>query len=105
MRRKMNITIRDQLAQHRDQLPFPAAIAGWDVEVGRDATGDDAVWVWVVLHDELVDKVWPIQTRDELRERVRGIVRSAAAPTEVQVYVRFRSESEHKGMVGEDWAG
>ena len=26
-------------------------------------------------------------------------------PTEVQVYVHFRSESEHRGVVGEDWAG
>lgn len=100
-----NSTIREQLFQHRAEFPFPAAIAGWDVKVGRDSTGDDAVWVWVVLHDDLVEQVWPLQTRDELRDRVREIVRSAAAPTEIQVYVRFRSESEHRGVVGEDWAG
>lgn len=98
-------TIHDQLARHSGDLPFPAAIAGWDVKVGRDATGDEAVWVWVVLRDEFVDQIWPLQTRDEVRDRVREIVRNAAAPTEVQVYVRFRSESEHKGVVGQDWTG
>ncbi len=97
--------IREQLAAHRDELPFPAAIAGWDVKVGRDATGDAAVWVWIVLHDDLVSQVWPLQTRDEMRDQVRDLVTHAAAPIEVQVYVRFRSESEHKGIVGEDWAG
>ena len=100
-----NTTIHEQLVQRRGEFPFPAAIAGWDVKVGRDATGDDAVWVWVVLHDDLVDQVWPLQTRDELRDRVREIVRNAAVPTEVQVYVRFRSESEHKGIAGENWTG
>jgi hypothetical protein len=98
-------TIRSNLNAHRDEMPFPAAIAGWDIQVGRDATGDDAVWVWVVLHDDLVDQVWPLQTRDELREAVRQLVVDASRPTEVQVYVRFRSESEHRGVVGEDWAG
>jgi hypothetical protein len=98
-------TIHEHLSLHRLELPFPAAIAGWDVKVGRDATGDDAVWVWVVLHDELVDQVWPMKTRDEVRDRVREIVRDAAAPTEVQIYVRFRSESEHKGVVGAGWTG
>ncbi|MFH1469628.1 MAG: hypothetical protein ABIO70_34905 [Pseudomonadota bacterium] len=96
-------TIRDSLAEHRHEFPFPAAIAGWDVKVGRDSTGDDAVWVWVVLHDNLVDQVWPLDIRDELRERVREIV-LGAAPTDVQVYVRFRSQSEHLDIVGEDWS-
>lgn len=96
-------TIRDSLDSHRERMPFPAAIAGWDIQVGRDATGDDAVWVWVVLHDDLVDQVWPLQTRNELRERVRGLVRDAAAPAEVQVYVRFRSETEQRSIAGEDW--
>lgn len=100
-----NATIREHLTQHRDEFRFPEAIAGWDVKVGSDSTGDDVVWVWVVLHDDLVDQVWPLETRDELRDRVREIVRNAAAPTEVQVYVRFRSESEHKDVAGEDWAG
>lgn len=63
------------------------------------------MWVWVVLRDKFVAQVWPLQTRDKVRERVREIVRNAAAPTEVQVYVRFRSESEHKSVVGEDWTG
>lgn len=98
-----NSAIRDQLSKRREE--FPSAIAGWDVRVGRDSTGDDAVWVWIVLRDELVEEMWPFQTRDELRRRVREIVRNAAEPKEVQVYVRFRSESEHRGIVGEDWAG
>lgn len=95
--------IQDQLAAHRVDLPSADAVAGWTVEVGRDATGDEAIWVWVVLHDELVDQVWPLQTRDEIREWVRDLVRRAAAPVEVQVYVRFRLESEHRGIVGEAW--
>lgn len=100
-----NTSIQESLTSQRDGLPSHAAIAGWVVETGRDATGDDAVWVWVVLHDELIQKVWPLQTRNELREKVRELVQSAASPTEVQVYVRFRSETEQRGLSGGDWSG
>ncbi len=97
--------IREQLSANRESLPSRHAIAGWDVEVGHDWVGDDAVWVWIVLRDDLIDQVWPMPIRDALREGVRDIVQRAAGSDDVQVYIRFRSESEHRGIVGETWAG
>lgn len=101
----MDSKVHDELVRHRPDFPVPAAIAGWDVEVGPDATGDDAVWVWVILRDDLIDQVWPMQTRDAMRQRIHQLVRAVAAPGDVQVYVRFRTETEHRAIVGEDWAG
>ena len=69
---------------------LPAAVKAWRVETGPDATGGDAVWVWVTLRDEDVDP----QTRAKLRDRVRHAIRSHAAAKEPWVYVRFRGLSE-----------
>ncbi|MBX3183267.1 MAG: hypothetical protein KIT72_04130 [Polyangiaceae bacterium] len=96
-------TVREQLARHRDELPVPAAVVDWVVEVGRDATGDDAVWVWAILQDDLFDQA--VQRRLELRDQIREVVSHAAAPAEVQVYIRFRSESEQRELANEELAG
>ena len=86
--------VRAQLAAHRDDLPFPDAVVGWDVKVGQDATGDAAVWVWVVLRDDYMAQAWPMPVRDKTRDLVRELVTRVIDPADVQVYVRFQSESE-----------
>ncbi|MBZ0252895.1 MAG: hypothetical protein K8I02_06095 [Candidatus Methylomirabilis sp.] len=69
---------------------LPAAVESWQVEVGPDATGDDAVWVWVVLRDENQGS----DARAALRDRVRSEVERVETPKPKWVYVRFRGASE-----------
>lgn len=98
-------TIHDGLSAIRHEVPVHDAIADLDVEVGHDWTGDDAVWIWVVFRDDHMAHAWSTENRDALRDRIRDLVRAVARPAEVQVYVRFRSETEHRGVIGEAWAG
>jgi hypothetical protein len=69
---------------------LPAAVESWQVETGPDATGDEAVWVWVMLRDEDVDP----QTRARVRDRVRAAIRARVGAKQPWVYVRFRGSSE-----------
>lgn len=97
-------SIRDELSGHQVENDWPELVEAWDVEVGYDATGDPAVWVWVVLRDDAMTKALPAQTRDALQERVREVVHRAVASTDVMVYVRFRSVTEHQAIAGKNVA-
>ena len=36
---------------------LPAPVSKWEVDTGADATGDDAVWVWAILEDAILDQL------------------------------------------------
>ena len=74
----------------RDLADLPASVQAWDVESGADATGDEAVWVWVTLRDEDLNR----QTREQFRSLVRNAVRQRTSDSPPWVYVRFRGASE-----------
>jgi hypothetical protein len=74
----------------RDLADLPASVQAWDVEVGADATGEEAVWVWVTLRDEDLNR----QTREQFRSLVRNAVRQRTSDSPPWVYVRFRGASE-----------
>jgi len=78
----------------RDIRELPAPVRSWRVESGPDATGDDAVWVWVTLDDEDLD----VDTRSRLRDLVWDVVRQLDAAAPPWVYVRFRGASEAQGV-------
>ncbi len=69
---------------------LPAAVLDWRVETGEDSTGDEAIWVWVTLKDEDLDR----ETRARLRTLVRDAVHDRLRKREPWVYVRFRGASE-----------
>jgi hypothetical protein len=70
---------------------LPAKVAEWRVEVGEDASGDAAIWVWATLSDFKVETA----TRQAIRERVRKAAQEAAAFwPEPWVYVRVLARSE-----------
>lgn len=85
----MNIiaTVEEAL---RDLAGLPASVQAWDVEVGADATGDEAIWVWVILRDEDLKR----QTRERFRDLVRNAIRQRTSDSHPWVYVRFRGTSE-----------
>lgn len=80
-------TIEDVLHNMAD---LPASVQAWDVEVGADATGEEAVWVWVTLRDEDLNR----QTRERFRDLVRNAIRQQTSDAPPWVYVRFRGASE-----------
>ena len=67
-------------------------VNSWHIETGPDATNDAAVWVWIILQNEGVERA----TRDRLRSQVREAVREAANTTPPWVYVRFRTVAEEE---------
>lgn len=67
-------------------------VASWYVETGPDATGDAAVWVWLILQNEGVDRTM----RSQLRDRVRQAVREVTDVSQPWTYVRFRTVAEEE---------
>ncbi len=80
-------TIEDAL---RSMADLPASVQTWDVEIGADATGDEAVWVWVTLQEEDLNR----QTREQFRSLARNAVRQQTSNSPLWVCVRFRGASE-----------
>jgi hypothetical protein len=69
---------------------WPAPVVDWKVEKGLDATGMEAVWVWVIVDDVIED--WDLRT--QLRNKVRDRITELEDSPPDWVYVRFRLESE-----------
>ena len=71
-------------------IEWPPSVVRWKVEKGTDATGEEAVWVWITLDSEKTDKTM----RFQLRDRVRAVVMKFEDPAPYWVYVRFVGEPE-----------
>lgn len=65
---------------------LPVKVDDWLVETGEDHSGWDAVFVWVILHDQDTSG----DDREVVGERVREAVKKLAGSPEPWVYVRFR---------------
>ena len=71
-------------------VPWPSFVKAHPHEVGSDATGDPAVWVWVVVDDATPESTWSDGSLAKLTDQIR----QALAGLNVWPYVHFRSESE-----------
>ena len=80
-----NTEIKAALAE-LPELPTP--VADWLVETGTNSGDEFAVWVWVILENEV-----DLNTRIQLRDFVSDFIRKEA-DTPVWVYVNFRTASE-----------
>lgn len=89
-RNAVAMSIEDiEKAIHGIQEEIPATVTSWQIEIGPDATDEDAIWVWVTLPDE--------DLKDETRTTIRSLLKNAireALHSTVWVYVRFRAASE-----------
>ncbi len=83
-------TVQSAIETNRPSLL--ARVADFRVRVGRDSTDDLAVWVTLVLDDDVLEHIW--DRRDELRLQVEEIVRSEAA--DYWPYVSFQATSEQR---------
>lgn len=69
---------------------FPVSVKKWVVEVGDDATGENAIWVWAVVDDADLSS----NNRSNLRNAIRDAVGQVVGDQPAWVYVRFRATSE-----------
>ena len=89
--RNMTTTDLKDVLNGLHDLPTP--VTKWEVDTGADATGDDAVWVWAILEDAILDQL-SREGLGRLRESIRDAVSRAAENPAPWVYVRFRTVSE-----------
>jgi hypothetical protein len=71
-------------------LGLPSDVKRWDVETGADASGADAIWVYVVLDDSAFTGDNTLVIRKMVRQALRDDLRTWPN----RVYIRFRSVSE-----------
>jgi len=71
------------------QQGLPISVVRWDIETGEDASGHDAVWVWVVVETRPLARTWT-----DVIEQVRQTASQAAGHDNPWVYVRCRLVSE-----------
>jgi hypothetical protein len=65
---------------------------GWEVRVGRDSTGEEAVWVYVLVPDDRIDEFY--DEWDKVREDIRQRVREQVGNPDAFVYIRMQATSE-----------
>jgi hypothetical protein len=86
--------VRATLERLRRKLPD--AITGLRFEQGPDSTGDEAIWVWVEIPDDAPDEVWSWESRQQMRDAIRGAIE--AVGLEPWVYVRFTEPVPASGV-------
>jgi len=67
----------------------PAPVRRWQIDIGEDATGEKAVWVWAIVEDADLSRDVINGLREMVGREVRHLV-----PDATWVYVRFRAMSE-----------
>lgn len=77
----------------RDEDGLPGFVLGLDYALDTDATGDQAIWIWVIIDDAADAESSAFQ---EFARRFRARVRKALQAQHVNriPYVRFRPRSE-----------
>jgi hypothetical protein len=75
--------------------PFPEYVQDFAVRIGRDSTGDPAVWIWVIIRDEVGGKGF-FKRVPEVEQRIEAALRRAHI--DLWPYIRFRTESEQHDL-------
>ncbi len=63
---------------------LPVPVESWRVEVGPDASGKEAVWVWIRLRHEDLRNVPRARLRELVREVIRRKTGEAGIPEQPQ---------------------
>jgi hypothetical protein len=74
---------------------FPSTVRDFAVKVGDDSTGEKAVWVWVIVSDEVDDEDFK-KGIGEIKQGVEDALRRAGI--DLYPYVRFRTMAEQKEL-------
>jgi hypothetical protein len=87
----MITTDKKDLRAHLLDLHLP--VADWEVDTGTDSLGEDAVWVWAIVDDTVLESLTQ-DDRARLRVKVREAMNRAADRSDPVVYTYFRGTSE-----------
>lgn len=71
----------------------PDPIVGLDYQIGRDSSGEPAVWIWVVVPDAVAESPRFFEITEGLRQYFEVLLRHW--DISFWPYIRFRTVSEH----------
>ena len=102
-----NLTPRDfgeeqELYQLRDvshSVPWPECVRGMSFRLGTDSTGDPAVWIWLMVEDDVVIDSAEVQAElATVREALQEAIQRAGINR--WPYISVRTRTETKELVG-----
>jgi hypothetical protein len=79
-------------------LKFPTGVLTWEFEIGADSTGDPALWLWIIVDDAVADDGEFPRFSADIQDRIRRALRERRI--ERWPYIRFRTASEQRAMLG-----
>jgi hypothetical protein len=77
-------------------VDFPPGVVTWEYEIGADATGDPAVWIWLFVDEDVVQRKEVSRVTTAVREKIRDAL--AAAGIRRWPYVRVRTAAEQRAL-------
>lgn len=93
------LTMTELYLEPKDIPGLPDGVETWNINTGSDATGEPAVWVWVKIKDEILDRMNGTK-REEIRDLISAAIQKKMIGqygTSIPwVYVRFLGSSEVK---------
>jgi hypothetical protein len=75
-----------------EAVDLPPYVVDQVVEVGEDASGDPAIWVWIIVADDATDRPEFFDESMAIEDRIFSALEQAG--DERWPYVRFRTRSE-----------
>ena len=93
----MNTTETDSRLQQALSEDRPADVSRVFIRLGTDSTGDQAVWIWVILKDDHLLQENQRPTLDSIR---MWAWKQARATTSEWPYIAFRTEAEQGELEG-----
>jgi hypothetical protein len=77
-------------------VDFPPGVVTWEYEIGADATGDPAVWIWLFVDEDVVQRKEVSRVTTAAREMIRDAL--SAAGIARWPYVRARTVAEQRAL-------
>jgi hypothetical protein len=79
-------------------LDLPPEVLTFEVEIGDDSTGDPALWLWIIVDDDVANDAEFPKLSANIQDRIRHALRKA--DIERWPYIRFRTANEQRAMLG-----
>ncbi len=87
-----NLVDKDLMEKSIESLQLPGFVRDVQVETGIDASGEEAVWVWLVVDKGTMSSLENKRVIKSLREKIYEIFSDKAAG--VLPYIRLRNPDE-----------
>ncbi|PXX97647.1 hypothetical protein CR157_13170 [Halomonas sp. LBP4] len=91
-----NLIDKDLMKTSIESLPLPGFVRDVEVETGIDASGEEAVWVWIVVDKGTMTSLENKRAMKALREKIYEIFSDKAAG--VLPYIRLRNPAGTTGQ-------